>query len=154
MVKKNYSIVDGRTEAVMWILTKYDKFLVEDRPIYEQGESRCIPCGHINLDLDKGDYIESAFLRESKEEFKSGNFVPLKYHFLKTIDFDETNHKGGIDKYKLHYFVVTNWDGVVPEYTVEDGKKHSDLNWILISSYKSLPQTCDREAIEELIKEK
>jgi len=53
-MKEKYSIKDGRTEAVMWILYKDDQILIEDRPLNEQGESRCIPCGHIDLNRDSG----------------------------------------------------------------------------------------------------
>jgi hypothetical protein len=48
-MEEKYSIKDGRIEAVMWILYKDNKILIEDRPQNEQGESRCIPCGHIDL---------------------------------------------------------------------------------------------------------
>jgi|TARA_Y100000310_G_scaffold216834_1_gene217891 8-oxo-dGTP pyrophosphatase MutT (NUDIX family) len=151
-MKEKYSIKDGRTEAVMWILYKDNQILIEDRPQEEQGESRCIPCGHIDLNRDKDNYIESAFLRESQEEFESGSFKPVKYEFLTSVDFDEPNKQGGIDKLRLHYFVVTEWTGDIPEYTVEDDKKHADLVWFPISKYKELPQSCDRQALEELLK--
>lgn len=145
------SIKDGRTEAVMWILYKDNKILIEDRPKQEQGESRCIPCGHIDLNRDKDNYIESAFLRESQEEFESGKFKPTKYEFLTTIDFDEPKKDGSIYHLKLHYFVITKWDGKIPNYTIEDGKKHSDLVWIPINESKKLPQSCDRKALEILL---
>lgn len=151
-MEEKYSIKDGRTEAVMWILYRDNQILIEDRPQNEQGESRCIPCGHINLNRDKEDYIKSAFLRESQEEFESGNFKPTKYEFLTTVDFEEPNKNGGIDKLRLHYFVVTEWTGEVPEYTIEHGKKHADLVWFPISKYNELPQSCDRQALEELLR--
>jgi len=149
-MEEKYSIKEGRIEAVMWILYKDDKILIEGRPSDEQGESRCIPCGHIDLNRDKNNYIENAFLRETQEEF--GDFKATKYEFLTTIDFDEPNKEGGIDMVKLHYFIVTEWDGTVPKFTVEDGKKHADLTWIPISDYKKLPQSCDKRAVEELLK--
>tara|TARA_Y100000310_G_C20645844_1_gene796523 strand:- start:1165 stop:1617 length:453 start_codon:yes stop_codon:yes gene_type:complete len=148
-MEEKYSIKDGRTEAVMWILYKDNQILIEDRPSDEQGESRCIPCGHIDLNRDKNDYIKSAFLRESQEEFESGNFKPIKYEFLTTIDFDEKNKKGGIDKLRLHYFVVTEWTGEIPEHTTE----HAKLAWFPISKYKALPQSCDKQALEELLRQ-
>jgi len=149
---EKYSIVDGRTEAVMWIVYKDGKCVIEKRPSTEQGESVCIPAGHIDLNRDKGNYVESAFLRESSEEFASGRFKPVKYEFLKVVDFEEPNKKGGLDKFRLHYFYVTGWEGEVPKYTTEHGKKHADLAWFPVKKYKELPQSCDREALEELLK--
>ena len=149
IMKEKHSVKKCRTESVMWILYQDNKILVEDRPKYEQGESRCIPCGHIDLNRDKD--IEGAFLRESQEEFESGNFKAVEYEFLTSIDFDEINKQGGIDKLTLHYFVVTKWDGEIPEYTMEHNKKHADLVWLPISEYKQLPQSCDRRAIKELL---
>ena len=147
---EKYSIKEGRTEAVMWIVYKNKELIVEERPADEQGESVCIPCGHIDLNRDKGNYIESAFLREIGEEFKSGEFKPTKYEFLTSVDFDEPNKEGGIDKLRLHYFVVYDWEGEVPDHTVEDGKVHAYLRWVPIDS--KLPQSCDRKALEELVK--
>lgn len=136
---EKHSIKDGRVEAVMWILVKDNKILIEERPADEKGESLCIPAGHIDLNLDKT--AEDAFLRECSEELQ---ITPTDYRFLKTIDFDE-EHEGGVDKLRLHYYVVNDWKGEIPEYTIENGKKHADLRWISIE--KTLPQSCDREAI-------
>jgi len=149
-MEEQYSIKDDRTEAVMWIFYRDSKVVIEKRPASEQGDSECVPCGHIDLNRDKGDYIESAFLREVSEEFQG--VKPTNYSFLKTVDFDEPNKDGGIDNLRLHYFLVTKWDGEVPEHTIEEGKIHSDLVWYPISKYKELPQECDREALEEVVK--
>ncbi len=92
-------------------------------------------------------------MRESQEEFELGNFKPVKYEFLTTIDFDESNKQGEIDKLKIHYFVVTEWTGDIPDHTIEHGKKHADLIWFPISKYKDMPQLCDRQALEKLLRQ-
>jgi len=152
-MKEIYSIKDGRTELVMWIVCFDGHFVIEERPKKEQGESRCIPCGHIDLNRDKGDYIESAFLRESQEEFAEGNFKPTGYKYLTEIDFDEPKRNGRVDKLKIHYYVINRWKGRVPDYTTENGRRHADLVWLPIKDYKDLPQSCDREALEILLKQ-
>ncbi|MFT7615943.1 MAG: hypothetical protein ACI8Y7_000770 [Candidatus Woesearchaeota archaeon] len=53
---------------------------------------------------------------------------------------------------KLHYFVVTEWTGTVPDHTIEHGAKHADLVWIAASDHKELPQSCDRQALEQMLK--
>ncbi|MFT4343700.1 MAG: NUDIX domain-containing protein [Candidatus Woesearchaeota archaeon] len=153
---EKYSIKDGRIEAVMWIVYKDNKIIIEKRPKSEAGEMICIPCGHIDLLRDKtkdrNDYVQSAFLRESQEEFKHGNFKPTQYQFFKSVDYDELNKKGDVVKLRLHYFLVSKWDGHVPKYTIEDEKKHAKLEWFSILDYKKLPQSCDRDVLELLLK--
>ena len=45
---------------------------------------------------------------------------------------------------------MTKWKGDVPEHTIERGKPHASLEWMDLKDYKSLPQSCDRKAIERL----
>ena len=145
---ERHSIKDGRTEAVMWIIYRDDHILIEHRPRDEQGASMCIPCGHIDLNRDTGNnYIANAFLRECHEELA---IRPTDYQFLTTIDFDEQDSQGNIDHLRLHYFLVSDWDGTIPDYTMEDGEKHAKLEWMDMEETGTLPQSCDREAIEHL----
>jgi 8-oxo-dGTP pyrophosphatase MutT (NUDIX family) len=151
MIEK-YSIVDGRIEAVMWIVYKEGKVVIEKRPAHPTKATVCLPAGHIDLNVDKGDdYISSAFLRESQEEFSAGKFKPLKWEYLKAIDFEETERDGSVTKLRLHYFLVTEWEGDVPEHTVEHNGKFAKLEWFPIEKYAELPQSCDRDALETSI---
>jgi 8-oxo-dGTP pyrophosphatase MutT (NUDIX family) len=154
MVEKQ-SVVDGRTEAVMWIVYKDGKVVIEKRPPHPTKATVCLPAGHVDLNVDTGDdYIEAAFLRESQEEFSLGGFKPLKWDFLKTVDFEEKERDGSMTKLRLHYFVVTSWEGEVPEHTVEHKGKHAELEWFPIDRYAELPQSCDQEALKELLSRK
>jgi 8-oxo-dGTP pyrophosphatase MutT (NUDIX family) len=136
----------------MWIVINGDKFLIEERPKKDHGESRCIPCGHIDLNKDFGNYICSALLRECQEEFRLGSFRPAEYTFLKTIDYDELKDDGKVEKLRLHYFIITNWEGQIPEFTIEEGEKHARLVWRPFLDYGTLPQSCDRDAIQLFLK--
>jgi 8-oxo-dGTP pyrophosphatase MutT (NUDIX family) len=150
---EKYSIKDGRIEAVMWIVYRDDKIVIEKRPPHPTKATVCIPAGHIDLNQDKGkDYIEQAMLREAKEEFSLGDFTPTKWKYLKAIDFEEQERDKSITKLRLHYFVITDWTGTVPKHTIENKGKHADLVWFPISDYKKLPQACDVKALELLIK--
>jgi 8-oxo-dGTP pyrophosphatase MutT (NUDIX family) len=152
-MEEKYSIKDDRIEAVMWVVYRDDKIVIEKRPEHPTKATTCIPAGHIDINKDVGDdYIEAAFLRETQEEFAAGGFKPTKWEYLKAIDFEETERDGSVTKLKLHYFLVTEWEGEVPEHTVEHKGKHADLVWLPVSSYKELPQSCDREAVEEVLK--
>ncbi|NQU78957.1 NUDIX domain-containing protein [Candidatus Woesearchaeota archaeon] len=152
-MEEQYSIKDGRVEAVMWIVYKDGAVVIEKRPAHPTKATTCLPAGHVDLNRDKGeDYIEAAFIRESSEEFAEGKFKPTSWKYLKAIDFEETERDGRVTKLKLHYFVVTEWEGDVPEYTVEHNGKHADLEWFSISRYEELPQICDREVLSHLEK--
>lgn len=133
----------------MWIVHKEGNVVIEKRPPHPTKATVCIPAGHIDLNVDKGaDYVSAAFLRESQEEFSLGGFRPVKWAYLKAIDFEETERDGSVTKLRLHYFLVTEWKGKVPEYTVEHNGKHAELEWMPIEEYRKLPQKCDREALK------
>jgi hypothetical protein len=153
-MEEKHSIKGGRIEGVAWIVCKGGKLVIEKRPEHLPGASVCIPCGHIDLDRDKGDHAEAAFLRESQEEFSEGKFKPGEYHYLASLKFEEDDGKGGMRKLLLHYFVVTTWSGKIPSHSVEHGKRHSELIWFPLAGFKRLPQSCDREAIKTMLKAK
>ncbi len=160
-MEEKYSVKNGRIEAVMWIVYRDLKFVVEKRPFHPTKATTCLPAGHIdlNVDLQRSDrsakaYIENAFLRESQEEFLEGGFKPKKWEYLKAIDFEEKERDGSITKLRLHYFLITDWSGEVPKHTVENGGKHADLLWFSLYDYKKLLQTCDREALRFVMKQK
>ena len=152
---ERYSIVDNRLEAVMWIVYDGERVVIEKRPPHPTKATVCLPAGHIDLEVDTGDdYIEKAFLREAGEEFAEGKFKPTKWEYLKAIDFEETERDGTLTKLRLHYFLVTEWEGKVPEHTVEHNGKHAELEWMPIEEYEKLPQSCDREALEIILSRK
>ena len=149
---EQYSIKDCRIEAVMWVVYRDSNVVIEKRPPHPTKANVCLPAGHIDLNVDTGDdYIEKAFLRESQEEFVEGAFKPTKWEYLKAIDFEETERDGSLTKLRLHYFLVTEWEGEIPTYTVEHNGKHADLEWMPIADYAKLPQECDREALERIL---
>lgn len=120
---------DGYLEAVLFLFYKDGKILVEHRP---KGNSKeiFIPNGRIDTkDIVVGnDYKLVAMNREVSEEFS--NKVKIK-KFLPLGEFK-------VEEIKILFFgyLITEWTGEHPEYTVEDGEKFADLEWIKIEKYE------------------
>ena len=119
---------DGFMEAVVFLFFKGGKILVEIRP-KGKGKEVFIPNGAVEQeDSENGDYLIKAMNREVEEEFQ-GNVTITKYEYL-------TSYKVNEIKINFHAFLVTEWKGNVPDFTVENGEKFADLKWINLSDYR------------------
>lgn len=119
----------GYLEATLFLFFKDGKILIEHRP-KNGGKETFIPNGKIDvLDLDGGgDYRLVAMNREISEKF--GDSVTVQKHlFLGEFIVKEL-------KIRFYGYLITEWDGEFPEYTVEEGKRYADLEWIPIEGYK------------------
>ena len=116
-------------EAVLFLFYKKGHILIEHRPI-KGGKETFIPNGGIDTkDLAlEGDYKVNAMKREISEEFANKieikKFVPLGEFIVEEI------------KIKFYGYFVTDWVGIMPEHTVEEGQKFAELEWIRIEHYK------------------
>jgi len=122
---------DGYLEAVLFLFYKDGKILVEHRPKGNSIEI-FIPNGRIDTkDIQKDkDYKLVAMNREVYEEFS--NKVKIK-KFLPLGEFK-------VEEIKILFFgyLITEWTGVHPEYTVEDDEKFADLEWVSIEKYEEV----------------
>jgi hypothetical protein len=89
----------------------------------EEPDKLFLPCGGIQ-DADRGneeDYRIVAMKREIGEEL--GDQIKLKsFEFLTTVEKAET-----ITLY--HSYFITDWEGEIPEYSLEEGEKNAKLLW-------------------------
>ena len=132
----NKTVIDKNEyrEAVIFILYKDGKILIEKRPTKSGGVENYIPNGGVE-ESDKGqseDYKIVAMKREAREELN--DLEILDYEYLAVYEVSEI-------KIRFYAYLVTGWDGEVPEYTIEppgSGKKFADLEWIPLSDYKKI----------------
>ena len=119
---------DGYLEAVLFIFLDGNKILIEHRP-EAGGKETFIPNGKIeDSDLRTGtDYPTSAMLREIAEEL--GSTIQLKDYELLGEFYAEAI------KTKFFGFLVKDWVGIIPAFTLEEGRKFADLEWIEIEEY-------------------
>lgn len=125
----NYHDDEGYLEAVLFLFFQDGKILIEHRPKRNTKET-FIPNGKIETKDFHGDsdYKINAMKREVYEEF-SGQVEVTNYRSIGVFDVDEL-------KIRFFGYLITAWSGKVPEYTVEEGKKHADLEWVPIGKYK------------------
>ena len=121
-------------EAVVFILYKDGKILIEKRPKNDGTIENYIPNGSVE-ESDYGkeeDYKIVAMKREASEELN--NLKITNYEYLAVYEVLEI-------KIRFYAYLVTGWDGKVPEYTIEppgSGKKFADLEWIPLIDYKKI----------------
>jgi 8-oxo-dGTP pyrophosphatase MutT (NUDIX family) len=138
-----YSYVNGHREGVVFLFYRDGRILIEHRPA-GQAEEVFFTNGSIeDIDHTLGrDYREVALLREINEELQ-GKVEPLKYHYLGDILAESIN-------VLFYIYVITEWSGKIPDYTVEEGKIFSKLSWIPLEQYKkfliyeSAHEMCER----------
>jgi len=123
---------DGYNEAVVFALVKDGKLLIERRP-GEKGEEVFIPNGGVEeTDKQNGkNYFITALKREAREEM---NLEITKWEYLMDLKVDEI-------KVWFYVFIVTDWNGDVPNFTVEppgSNQKFADLEWININDYEKV----------------
>jgi 8-oxo-dGTP pyrophosphatase MutT (NUDIX family) len=115
-------------EGVIFLFYRKGDILIEHRPT-EEGKEVFIPNGSIEeKDHNQGiDYRIVAMHREIEEEFDGK--IKAK-EFRKLSEFK-------VPKVKLHFYtyLITKWEGQFPEYTVEEGEKFSDLEWVSLKDY-------------------
>jgi 8-oxo-dGTP pyrophosphatase MutT (NUDIX family) len=122
-----FSYKDGRIEAVVFVFYKNGQVLIEKRPCkpdHTGEKAYFFPSGKIDKnDLNfEEDYKEIALKREIFEEFNN------------SISFEKSHYLGEVkvDKINIHFYVylITDFQGSFPKYTIEEGEKFADLFWI------------------------
>ena len=123
---------------VAMLLVRCGKVLAEIRKANDDfgAGATWIPGGHI----EKGETIEHAFLRETKEEF---GVSPLEYTFLCKLPW---KNKG--KSYLIHYFVCKKWKGKIKN------KEAARLVWLGKESACALSEEVDRNAVKIAFAEK
>ena len=118
---------EGFKEGVIFLFYKDDTILIEHRPT-TSGTETFIPNGTIE-DKDKGkneDYRIEAMKREAHEEM---NVKITEFDYLTELKVKEI----GV---WFYCYVVTKWEGDIPDYTLEEGKRFADLEWINLYQYR------------------
>ncbi|MFA6064999.1 MAG: NUDIX domain-containing protein [archaeon] len=121
----------GYREAVLFLFYKKRHILVEHRPNGEERET-FIPNGGIDTKdlVSNEDYKINAMKREISEEFASKIEIK-KFTYLGEFAVEEL-------KIKFFGYLVTDWIGIMPENTVENGEKFAELEWVKIEDYKKV----------------
>jgi hypothetical protein len=120
---------EGYLEAVMFLFVKNNNFLIEIRP-KGNSEETFIPNGTIDkCDLDKGgDYRINAIKREIDEEYRNSIKVE-NFEFLGEYTVEKL-------KIRFYGYLITDWVGDIPKYSIENGKLFAKLKWIPLVKYK------------------
>ncbi|MFW9875873.1 MAG: NUDIX domain-containing protein [Candidatus Thorarchaeota archaeon] len=141
-----FSYKGNYIEAVVFVFYKNGKVLIENRPSnpdHTGPKANFFPSGKIDKDdhnYDE-DYRTIALKREILEEFE--NKIKFKdHHYLGEVK---------VDPIKIHFYVylITDFKGSFPKYTIEKGEKFADLFWIDLNDkekyfiYDSAFQICD-----------
>lgn len=116
---------NGYRDVVVFLFYRNGEVLVENRP-----DGRVfLPGGTVEKkDFNKpGSYLMNALYREVNEEF-SGRVRIKRCGYYAT-------RKSKNEKINFHAFAITDWEGRMPEYTIEDGKRFSKLEWVELDSY-------------------
>jgi hypothetical protein len=125
----NYSYKAGVKEAVVFVFHQNDKVLIEHRPCENSGTYNNIffTTGSIEMKDHEGieDYKIAALKREISEEFDQ-NVIPKSFVYLGEVDVTAIN-------FIFYVYLISEWKGQMPNYTIEEGKKFSDLEWIKLS---------------------
>ena len=128
-----FSYKNNRIEAVVFAFYKDGKVLIENRPNnpdHTGPKTNFFPSGKIdNEDHDHDeDYKIVALKREVSEEFED------------KISFADCTYLGELEAapVNIHFYIylITEFQGEFPEYTIEDGKKFATLFWIDMKDQK------------------
>jgi len=117
----------GYEEAVLFLFVDGDEILIEHRP---DGDT-FIPNGSIEAQDKHGerDYRVAALHREVREEFADAVTVEAMTELCE--------HRVPDPALWFYCYAVTDWTGTVPEYTVEDGDRFADLEWVPLPDYEN-----------------
>ena len=124
----NYSYKDDFREGIVFAFVRDDEILIEHR--LGKRNDTFIPNGSIEMkDHVAGqDYREVALLREVAEEL--GDHIELKQHdYLGEVKAEEI-------KVIFYIYVILQWDGETPAFSMENGEKNADLEWVKLRDYK------------------
>ncbi len=123
---------EGFREGIVFAFYKDGKLLIEHRPPENGGTEKetFIPNGSIETKdhIDRQDYRLVALEREINEEF------------FKSVTVSKAHHVGdvSVEAINVHFYVylILDWKGKLPTYTMEEGEKYADLEWIDINKSK------------------
>lgn len=65
---------------------------------------------------------EVALLREISEELQ-GKVTASEYHYLGEIMIPDR-------EFLFHCYLITKWEGTIPDYIIEEGETDAKLSWI------------------------
>lgn len=121
---------DGYTEGAMFLFYDDGSVLVEHRPA-DDGTVTFVPNGKVE-EADGAadaydDHALAALHREVSEEFAGRVDVESASKLCEYTVEDPALW--------FHCYVVTDWSGEVPDYTVEGGERFADLEWIPLDEY-------------------
>lgn len=103
---------------LIYLDKKTNKVLIEERLGSQSFAGKKIyPGGHV--EVDEADHLDVTVVRESAEEF---GVVPKSFYFLNTGN-DIVGETGKI----IRAFVVTDWDGQIPQQSLDKGNR---LEWV------------------------
>lgn len=128
-----YTYNNGYREGVVFVFLKdMDQILVEHRPLDEENYETFFTSGSIETKDYKSniDYRIMALKREINEEFQKK--IKIKeYKYLNEIKVDEIN-------VIFYVYLITEWEGNMPNFTIEEGKKHADLQWVKLEEKEKI----------------
>lgn len=122
-----YTYKNGLREGVIFAFYKNGEILIEHRPSNNGNQDTFFLNGSIE-DIDyKGneDYKVTAMRREVLEELQ-GKVEVTSFEYLGELAVE------GIGVI-FYIFIVMAWNGSIPEFTVENNQKFSDVEWIKLS---------------------
>lgn len=124
----NYTYSNGYREGVVFaLLNPNNEILVEYRD--NNGKDNVFfPNGSIETKDYQGtaDYLITALYREVQEELNI-DFSLQNVDYLGELEVDEI-------KIVFYIYLITKWDGKIPEFIVEAGEKDAKLKWISLAS--------------------
>lgn len=120
---------NGYREAVLFIFFKNHQILVEHRP-QKSGFEIFIPNGNIEEEDLSGEenYRIVAMKREINEEFDN-NIQLNQYYSLGSYIARKPN-------IKFYGYLIVDWVGHIPRYTIEENRRFAKLEWKPIVEYK------------------
>jgi 8-oxo-dGTP pyrophosphatase MutT (NUDIX family) len=125
-----YTYRNNLREGVVFLFVdRAERVLIETRPNANgQYTDSFFPNGSVEVkDKAAGGerYLQAALLREIAEEF--GNKVtPLEFWRLGSVEVPEI-------AVIFDVFVIREWTGEFPEWTIEDGERFGKLSWVSLS---------------------
>lgn len=115
-----------REGVVFAFIDKKKRILVEHRLVDKCNET-FLTSGSIELKdyNSEKDYKLVALYREVREEFE--NKIQIKNaEYIQDIIVNDIN-------VIFYVYLITEWEGVMPEHTVEEGRIHAKLEWVSLS---------------------
>jgi hypothetical protein len=134
-------------EGVIFCFYKDGKINIEHRPLGNGKEDVFFTNGTIEVkdrEVD-GDYRLVALKREIDEEF-DGKIKIKKFEYLGEAKAEAIN-------ILFYVYLITSWEGEMPDYTVEEGKKFSRVEWADLGKAEAIFEYESAEEICGLIKD-